>query len=396
MKKFWTNLKDVCYSKEAGLKKGMTLSVVMVLAGLATMGWFLIRLLKYEGHWNPDHYINLTDAGLIGDFIGGLSGTLFALVGVLLLFETLSLQRNEFAESRKVFEKQQFDNTFFNLINLYNEIVKSLHDDTNKFIGKLFFENKRKEFYNSFTVNGNFTKARRDAKIKYIEFYTSTKEQTANYFRTIYRIFRFISSSGLSSEEKMSYAKIVRAQLSESELFFIYYNAYSEYGAKFRPLINEFNILKHLPTLEKAEFKDYAGKLQQIQKNSVGLVLEDLVALIKYSLTTQKMKNKVYLQGAISISVSSNSPSNFEVSITKRQIANIPISYQQGFGLTNFDVVKTTEFFDSFLHEIIHNSNYLEFNRGVQILYCAYSNINNNKHSITLTVNNLKLNSIKL
>lgn len=103
MNKFWEHLKDVCYNKDTGIKKGMTLSVIMLFFGLGIMTWFITRLLYYDGQWDTNHEINLTNAGLVGDFIGGLSGTLFALVGVLLLFETLSLQRKEFKESRKVF-----------------------------------------------------------------------------------------------------------------------------------------------------------------------------------------------------------------------------------------------------------------------------------------------------
>ena len=397
MRTFLKHIIVICYDNKTGLKKRIFFSVLLILTGLGIIAWFLIRLLYFEGHWNTQHYINLPDAGQTGDFIGGVSGTLFTLVGVVLLFETLALQRDELAESRKVFEKQQFDNTFFNLLNVYQEVVKSLHIDSLGInIGKAFFEEKRKKFYEEFQPTERYTRNRRNAKIKYVEFYVSTKEQTANYFRTIYRIFRFISNSNITEKEKMDYAKIVRAQLSESELFFLYYNSFTEYGTKFRKLINDFDILKHLPSLEKVEFKEYAGHLEQIQKNSVGLVLVDLENLIKNSILYQKHLHKSYLMGAISLSVDSTSPSNFNVTLIKRDNHHFTQTYQQGYGLSNFDIVKTGAFFHEYLIDLLSYSNYLEFNRGINILSSVSSNIDKITHTLVITVNNINLKPIKL
>lgn len=396
MKTFFKHIIEICYDNKTGLKKRIFFSVLLIIAGMGIIAWFLIRLLKFEGHLNVNHNINLPDAGQIGDFIGGLSGTLFTLVGVVLLFETLALQREELGESRKVFEKQQFDNTFFNLLNLYQEVVKTLHiDSLGLSIGKAFFEEKRKKFYEEFVFHENYTKNRRSAKIKYIEFYASTKEQTANYFRTIYRIFRYIGNSNIPEKDKMDYAKIVRAQLSESELFFIYYNSFTEYGTKFRKLINDFDILKHLPTLEKVEFKEYAGQLDQMQRNSVGLVLDDLKDMIRFSLINKKYKHKAYLMGAIGISITSDNSSQFTVNIVKRDRHNFTHTYQQGFGLSNFDVVKTADFFYCFLVDILSYSNYHEFNKGISILSFPSSNIDRITHTVEITVKKLNLKSIK-
>ena len=222
-----------------------------------------------------------------------------------------------------------------------------------------------------------------------------SKEQTANYFRTIYRIFRFISNSGIPEKEKMDYAKIVRAQLSESELFFLYYNSFTEYGIKFRKMINDFDILKHLPSLEKVEFKDYAGQLEQIQKNSVGLVLDDLKILIRNSILNQKHKHKSYLMGAISISVDSLSPTHFKVVIIKRDSHQFTQTYQQGYGLSNFDIVKTGAFFHDFLVDVLSYSNYLEFNRGIDIESAVSSNLDRVTHTVVINVNNINSKPIK-
>jgi len=402
MKYLYNQIKDLYYDKDFGIRKRMVFSSFCIIMGLGIIVWFLVRLLIYEGHWNTIRNINLPIAGQIGDFVGGLAGTFFTLVGVLLLFETLALQRRELKESRRVFEKQMFETTFFNLINLYQEVVRSLHFDYIEsygekiYNGKDFFEIQRRKFYDEFQCQSMFGKNRKAAKIKYIEFYTSTKEQTSHYFRTLYRIFRFIHTSRFTASEKMHYAKIVRAQLSESELFFIHYNAYSEYGSKFRELINEFNILKHLPHLEKVEYKDYAGKLEQMERNSVGLVLEDLNILIKKSLLTGKFAHKTYLTGAIDFKVTSENNFSFTITITKRDDLSFTPTYQQGFGLTNFDLQKTETFIIDYLNDLISYSNYYEFNgRHVVISSSSNSNPTNGKHKINISVSNRLSNPIK-
>jgi hypothetical protein len=403
LNKIWKHTIDICYDEETGIKKRILISILLILIGIGVMIWFIIRLLIFEDYWNPSYNINLSAIGQVGDFIGGFSGTLFALVGVVLLFETLALQRTELGESRKVFEKQQFENTFFNLLNLYQEVTKSMHFDNFDFYsektysGKEFFEQQKKKFYEEFTPQNDFSKNRKEASLKYIIFYTSTKEQTSHYFRTLYRIFSFISNSTFDSKEKMSYAKIVRAQLSESELFFIHYNAYTEYGNKFRQLINEFNIIKHLPVLEKVEYKNYIGNYEYMELNGLSLVLDDLKSFIKTLLLDQKEKYKTYLQGSIAIKTTSTSSSNFKLTIIKKDNVTLNNSYQQGFGLDKFDINTMEQFFKDYLIDMVSFSNYFELN-GKEINLTCIKNTNTQlqKHTIEITVSKKNNKPIKI
>ena len=357
------------------------------------MIWFIGRLLICEDYLHIDYNINMPVIGQIGDFIGGFSGTLFTLVGVVLLFETLALQRTELAESRKVFEKQQFENTFFNLLNLYQEVTKSMHLDQFEFYtektygGKDFFELKKRKFYEDFVAQSKYSLNRKQASLNYRSLYLQTKEQTSQYFRTLYRIFRFISNSDFAHKEKMNYAKIIRAQLSESELFFIHYNAYTEYGTKFRQLINEFNIVKHLPILDKVEFKNYVGNFNPMELNGVNLVLDDLKSFIKIAISEQKECYKTYLQGSISIKITSNSNSDFKMTIIKKENMNINDSYQQGFGLGNFDLSTTKMFFNDYIEDLITYSNYFEHNgKDIVLTPLIIPNPTQNKNTIEFTI----------
>ena len=76
--------------------------------------------------------------GMVGDFVGGIVGTLWSLTGVILFFlalrlqsKELSLQIKEMRETRNVFHIQQFESTFFNLIKTHNEIRDSIKIDRN-------------------------------------------------------------------------------------------------------------------------------------------------------------------------------------------------------------------------------------------------------------------------
>jgi hypothetical protein len=391
MKKFWKHIIDICYDKETGVKKRIVFSIGLILIGFGILFWFFIRLLFFEGHMNLHHNINLPDAGLMGDFLGGVSGTLFTLVGVILLFETLALQRTELAESRKVFEKQQFENTFFNLMTLYQNVVKSLHFDNPTFYsektyhGKDYFEQIRKEIYDEFQSENSISRDRKKAKLSYLNFYENRKEQTAHYFRTIYRIFKFVNESNFEKKDKMNYAKIVRAQISESELFLLHYNAYTEYGKKFRQLINEFNITKHLPTLEKLEFKKHVYGLDHLEKNAIGMFLNDLKLLIKSSVTSQKEHHKNYLQGSISLKVSSSSPANFKVTIIKKEKIQVNTNFQQGFGLNRYSLEKLELFLNDYIYDLTSISNYFELN-GKEIFHKVSVTTSNlgDKHTIVI------------
>ena len=89
-------------------------------------------------------------------------------------------------------------------------------------------------------------------------------------FRHLYRIFKYIDESSLIDEdEKYDYACIVRAQLSESELLMLFYNAINDDDSKFKRLIEKYAIFNNLNVdeLAKKEHKDlYAEGAYEYKK----------------------------------------------------------------------------------------------------------------------------------
>ena len=76
--------------------------------------------------------------GQYGDVVGGFVGTIVALVGVLLLFETLK-------EQRRTYTKQQVETRFFELLKLHRDNVTEMHSKGNE--GRNVFIDIKDEFH---------------------------------------------------------------------------------------------------------------------------------------------------------------------------------------------------------------------------------------------------------
>ena len=255
--------------------------------------FFLIVPLILLFVWQETFTINKTIAhekfGTFGDFFGGVFGSIWALCGVILFYSALreqrkdfdnnkialskqiealeiqtqefKLQRDELKESRMVFveqsktlKQQRFESTFFSLIDLYNKIILNLDmQDENK----NYFKKLKQDLYNRFIHKDNIIECHEIALKNYVKLFYIYKEELTHYYRTIYRILSIIDNSELKEDEKITYVKILRSQLSENELLFLFYNAETTYGKKLYPLILKYNLLKHLPILSKLEFQYY-------------------------------------------------------------------------------------------------------------------------------------------
>lgn len=334
-------------------------SLFSTLLGLGIFVWFCIRGVYYEKFIDSAGDLSLDKSALFGDFIGGCIGAIFALVGVFLLFETLKLQREESKNSSNVFKRQQFDSTFWGQLNLYNEIVSTLSsfDDSSK-KGKDFFAFEMNKLQTAFQSNTSLIKRKKEADDNYVSFYIQYKSQIAHYFRVLFRLICFIHESDIDEKDKVVYAKIMRAQLSEGELFFLYYNAFTPYGKNFKSLINRYNLIKHLPKLEKLEFQKYTNPLQGNEKHSVGLVLLDTRRLIDTSQThigidDPKHNLKTYLKGKYTIKIFFPTENMLQVSIIIKNNISYSSYFQQGLGLDRYDENTLICLFRDFLYDIM-------------------------------------------
>lgn len=170
--------------------------------------------------------------------------------------EEVELQRKQMEEQTWTFQRDAFENTLFQLLQLHRDNVASLEVEpappsTDKSLkGRAAFR------YFSQCLDERFFKERGDDKLEpddectalisaYEGVYTSHEALLGHYFRTLYHIFKFIDERG-GDEQKM-YSAFVRAQLSSYELYLLFHNGLGPYGReKFKRLIEEYALLEQL------------------------------------------------------------------------------------------------------------------------------------------------------
>lgn len=206
----------------------------------------------------------------LGDFIGGITAPLLSILALFLLYRTYKSQKEELLETRLLLQKQteylnkqQFEATFFNMLNLHHTIVNSIDLIKKPKIEKLTpkdigdFSSRQKEigrdcfktFYNGLTTLYNKTKNELEVtrvKIAYDNYLKLHQSDLGHYYRNLYHTIKLVKRADI--QNKFDYIGLVRAQLSQHEQLMLFYNGLSTKGFKFKCLIEEFHLLHNLDT----------------------------------------------------------------------------------------------------------------------------------------------------
>ena len=221
----------------------------------------------------------LEHSGLFGDTFGSINAFFSALafagviIAIFMQRKELELQREELEQTRTEFKKQteefekqnktlsiqRFENTFFNMLNLLNNAQNQtviVIMDHNPQTGKthretikgwdafIYFEKKLEQIFADKSIDNL------ESKLNSF-FHGEThhaESQLGHYFKTIYSILKTVEKSRfLDIEDKKYYANILRAQLSNNELFLLFYNCiWRSDFILFRLLVEKYSLLKHL------------------------------------------------------------------------------------------------------------------------------------------------------
>lgn len=118
------------------IKQNPILFIAYICVGIGLLVWgvflyFIDETYTIGGKLTPEE---MAQTGQVGDFIGGVIGSVWALAGVFLYFSALKLQqqelksqREEMATSQKLLDQQMFEGTFFNLLKAQENIRNSIH-----------------------------------------------------------------------------------------------------------------------------------------------------------------------------------------------------------------------------------------------------------------------------
>lgn len=284
-----------------------TASNSIIIGFIISLIMFILFLFKGSYHIVADENISEETVGQFGDFIGGVVGTLFSLVGVILFYIALKeqredfktnqealkmqldafeqqikefeLQREELTETRKIFEQQtktmksqQFESNFYSLLNVFIAIQEN-------FINKGLFTKIIDEIKSKIPIT-DYSSCYNKINSEYLNTYLANRADLAKYFMTLYRLFKIIEESpNLNDSEKIYYHKILRSQINKDELLVLYYNYHSEFGKKPIPIALKYEYFKHLELFSKFEFVTTFNLLTQeiIHFNKILPRISDLV-----------------------------------------------------------------------------------------------------------------------
>jgi len=235
---------------------------------------------------------------LLGDFLSGSVASLWSLSGLFFIYVAflgqkqqllnqqleimysrlevkytryeLKGQKKEMKTQNETLIKQKFENTFFQMLSLYNSIINSLDtldSDSIKITGRDCFEDYYQSIlkstswviygdeYHSVKENANINKTLEGFEITY----ESNKSDLGHYFRTLYQIIKFIDNSSI--QDKKQYISIFRSQLSSYEQVLLFYNCLHLNGKiKFKPLIEKYALFNNIDDtilVNKDHLKEY-------------------------------------------------------------------------------------------------------------------------------------------
>jgi len=235
---------------------------------------FLFGLIAFgfnRGEWSAELPIDSSLLSNLGSFLSGTVGGLWALASVFYFIQALSEQRKEIEDNHHLASIQRFETTFFQLLQSYSNTVNELKYKLDGSAGEgrevfTYWKDSLDEMaqakgvdrihdgYGGTTVT---SKPQIDDKEEFEKFlnevyykvhYHKFEDSLNHYFRQLYHIFKYIHESELiKDDQRQFYASLLRAQLSQNELYAIAVNAViPEYGRKkFLPLIKRYDILKN-------------------------------------------------------------------------------------------------------------------------------------------------------
>lgn len=259
--------------------------LLIVAAGsifIATIMYFDNFYFNYLDYFDGKLSESYSDWGTFGDFFGGTLNPILSFLGLIALLSTIKLQIRELKETRiefkrsadaqqgskealdlqaKMQKRQQFENTFFSLLNQHNSslnIVSGLMRDKN---------------FNNINIEQKIEKSLQEPSIRKAN--QKLKEYDylwGGYFRILYQLLKFLfvnyptasddhmqkrkfTHDNLKKEvdidEKM-YANMIRAFLNHQVTQVLSINCYHEEGynetyIEYKLLVERYSFLEHMP-----------------------------------------------------------------------------------------------------------------------------------------------------
>ncbi len=224
-------------------------------------------------------YPKIEERGQFGDSFGVVNalfaGLAFAGViwAILLQREELELQRTELEETRteirgqkETLQKQNFESSFFQLLNMHGEIINSIvisrsniswtgkNTEYTEYSGRRCFGYLLGNLKSSLekAIDENLPNKEVFNDTYEDEFFSQSQTYIGHYFQHLYNVVKFVHEHEFFEQKnyriKKRYTDFVRAQLSRNELGILFYHGLSDQGAKFKALVEKYALFENLPS----------------------------------------------------------------------------------------------------------------------------------------------------
>ncbi len=283
-------------------KQSKMVSWIFRISVVCIAGAVLSPIFFYFWYKRYDDFQGIPPLGPVGDFLGGTTVTFFTAASVCLLIATYLMQREELKASveqsklareetqfaNETMRRQQFETTFFNMLQLHHQIVDGIkvelfrerddevYEETcvgrealselgyicKRFIAVVsdneYSHNTPKIFIDNFFKHSTIEQEKLNKGYQY--FQAKYGNHTGHYMRNNYRIIKFIVENVADNEEerqeikektgrdtiigdKRFYFGTLRAQWSDAEFELILINSLYEKNHKFKKLIKQYDVL---------------------------------------------------------------------------------------------------------------------------------------------------------
>ena len=238
---------------------GITVLLILLVVGL--------YFYRFNGELTFDHAV----FGMFGDYVGGVISSIVSCLSIIFIYKTYKSQLQFSAEQQYLSLLQAFETSFFNLLMQQHEIVMSLrgtddhgnslcgYDYLNSIAKELKLRLSSREYGLEEITDENIEIERELIDEQYTILYRKYSDGIGHYFRSLYHILVYVNDSEIKNKQR--YFKIIQAQLSNNELYLMFYNSISHFGKdKMYPLVAHNQMLENL----RYSGFDYFGKHQKI------------------------------------------------------------------------------------------------------------------------------------
>jgi hypothetical protein len=292
---------------------GISISVISsVIIGLTLYAYWKNDFLNFN------YFLGTDKLGHFGDFIGGFLGTILTGIATYFIYKTyisqkeeLEKQKEELLLNRQLIVQQQFESTFFNMLNVHRELKNSLklkRDNCSNYkvyegffikefesidiIEKIevfsFLREQFKELYFYRGIEaGNLQNKTLDnlykdlhvknerEKIIYLNqklFFKKYQNVISHYCRNIYQILKYIRENekqetlGKKRTAYLKYTDIFQSQLNEDEQFLLFYN-FIVFEDKNKKEFSTINLVNHYQFLENLGHENLLNNEKHNNKN---------------------------------------------------------------------------------------------------------------------------------